>query len=117
MPLAERTSKFRAEVFVLNRKPYAIVLLAMAVQASGFAAENREQPEGMQDRQTMSNQFWWPDHLDLSPLRQHAAESNPYGAGFNYAKEFKKLDLNAVKADIKKVLTTSQDWWPADYGN
>ena len=63
------------------------------------------------------NQFWWPDQLDLSPLRQHAAESNPLGADFNYAKAFASLDLNAVKQDIKKALTTSQDWWPADYGN
>jgi len=63
------------------------------------------------------NQFWWPDQLDLSPLRQHDAASNPYGADFNYAKAFKTLDLEAVKADIKAVLTTSQDWWPADYGN
>jgi catalase-peroxidase len=63
------------------------------------------------------NQFWWPDQLDLSPLRQHAAESNPLGEGFDYAKAFASLDLDAVKQDIKKVLTTSQDWWPADYGN
>ncbi len=63
------------------------------------------------------NQFWWPDQLDLSPLRQHAAESNPLGKDFNYAKEFQSLDLNAVKKDIQAVLTTSQDWWPADYGN
>jgi len=64
-----------------------------------------------------SNQFWWPEQLDLSPLRQHAAESNPLGADFDYAKAFASLDLNAVKQDIKQVLTTSQDWWPADYGN
>ena len=62
------------------------------------------------------NQFWWPDQLDLSPLRQHAAESNPLGEQFDYAKAFASLDLNAVKQDIKKVLTTSQAWWPADYG-
>ena len=64
-----------------------------------------------------TNAFWWPDQLDLSPLRQHAAESDPLGENFNYGKEFLTLDLNAVKADIKQVLTTSQDWWPADYGN
>ncbi|MFA5985713.1 MAG: catalase/peroxidase HPI [Methylococcaceae bacterium] len=63
------------------------------------------------------NQFWWPDQLDLSPLRQHAAESNPYGNDFDYAKAFQTLDLEAVKNDIKTVLTSSQDWWPADYGN
>src|SRR5580658_6691155 len=64
-----------------------------------------------------SASFWWPDHLDLSPLRQHDDRSNPLGAEFDYAKAFAKLDLNTVKADIRKVLTTSQDWWPADYGN
>ena len=65
----------------------------------------------------MPNKFWWPDQLDLSVLRAHDARSNPLGEDFDYAKEFAKLDLNAVKADIKQVLTTSQDWWPADYGN
>jgi catalase-peroxidase len=64
-----------------------------------------------------SNKFWWPDQLDLRPLRAHDAASNPYGEGFNYAKEFKSLDLEALKKDINDVLTTSQDWWPADYGN
>jgi catalase-peroxidase len=64
-----------------------------------------------------TNAFWWPDQLDLSPLRRNAAESNPLGEDFNYAKEFSSLDLKAVKADIKQVLTTSQDWWPADYGS
>ncbi len=63
------------------------------------------------------NQFWWPEQLDLSPLRQHAAESNPLGENFDYAKAFLSLDLQAVKKDIAKVLTTQQDWWPADYGN
>ncbi|MBI4875304.1 MAG: catalase/peroxidase HPI [Acidobacteria bacterium] len=63
------------------------------------------------------NQFWWPEQLDLSPLRQHSAESNPFGKEFDYAKAFSSLDLKAVKQDIHKVLTTSQDWWPADYGN
>ena len=65
----------------------------------------------------MPNKFWWPDQLDLSVLRAHDARSNPLGEDFDYAQEFAKLDLAAVKADIKQVLTTSQDWWPADYGN
>jgi catalase-peroxidase len=64
-----------------------------------------------------SNQFWWPDQLDLSPLRAHGIESNPLGADFDYAAEFAKLDLDAVKADIEAVMTDSQDWWPADYGH
>jgi catalase-peroxidase len=65
----------------------------------------------------MTNQMWWPEKLDLSPLRQHQARSNPMGDNFNYAEEFKKLDLVALKADIKAVMTQSQDWWPADYGH
>jgi catalase-peroxidase len=64
-----------------------------------------------------SNLFWWPEQLDLSPLRQHDAASNPYGEDFNYSEEFKKLDLEALKKDIDALLTNSQDWWPADYGN
>ncbi|NND82936.1 MAG: catalase/peroxidase HPI [Gammaproteobacteria bacterium] len=64
-----------------------------------------------------SNLFWWPEQLDLSPLRAHDADSNPYGAEFDYAVEFAKLDLSEVKAEIEAVLTTSQDWWPADYGH
>lgn len=63
-----------------------------------------------------SNQFWWPNQLDLSPLR-HDARANPLGQDFNYAKEFQSLDLKAVKKDVNELLTSSQDWWPADYGN
>lgn len=64
-----------------------------------------------------TNSFWWPDQLDLKPLRQHSAESNPLGQAFNYADQFKTLDLKAVKQDIAGILHTSQAWWPADYGN
>ncbi|MDN3638348.1 catalase/peroxidase HPI [Simiduia curdlanivorans] len=64
-----------------------------------------------------TNQFWWPDQLDLSALRDHDLRSSPYGDDFNYAKAFTKLDLAAVKKDIDQLLTTSQDWWPADFGN
>ncbi|MEO0576658.1 MAG: catalase/peroxidase HPI [Pseudomonadota bacterium] len=69
------------------------------------------------DGEAKSTQFWWPESLNLSPLRQHSVESNPYGADFDYAAEFATLDLDALKAEIETVLTTSQDWWPADYGN
>jgi len=64
-----------------------------------------------------STQYWWPDQLDLSPLRQRGLESDPLDRGFDYKKAFATLDLNAVKADIRAVLTTSQPWWPADYGH
>jgi catalase-peroxidase len=65
----------------------------------------------------MSNGDWWPNMLRLSILHQNSAKGNPLGADFNYAEEFNKLDLDALKKDIKTLMTTSQDWWPADYGN
>ena len=64
-----------------------------------------------------TNQFWWPDQLSLSPLRQHGTESNPYGEQFNYAKEFASLDLAVLKKDIQSTLTDSKSWWPADWGH
>ena len=64
-----------------------------------------------------SNQDWWPNQLNLKILHQHSPQSNPMGESFNYAEEFKSLDLNAVKSDIFNLMTTSQDWWPADYGH
>ncbi len=64
-----------------------------------------------------SNKDWWPNKLNLGILRQHSALSDPMDKGFNYAEEFKELDLLAVKKDIFELMTTSQDWWPADYGH
>lgn len=64
-----------------------------------------------------SNKDWWPNRLNLGILRQHSNLSDPMDKGFNYAEEFKKLDLKAIKKDIFKLMTTSQDWWPADYGH
>jgi len=64
-----------------------------------------------------SNRDWWPNQLSLHILHQHSAKSNPLGAEFNYAKEFKKLNLKALKKDLYKLMTDSQDWWPADWGH
>jgi catalase-peroxidase len=64
-----------------------------------------------------SNHDWWPNQLELGVLHQHSSESNPMGEEFNYAEEFKTLDPAALKQDVIKVMTTSQDWWPADYGH
>lgn len=64
-----------------------------------------------------ANQFWWPEQLNLSPLRSQGAASNPLGEDFNYAEAFAKLDLEAVKKDIETLMKTSQAWWPADYGH
>ena len=64
-----------------------------------------------------TNKDWWPNQLDLSVLQAHSPLSDPMGKDFNYAEEFKKLDVEALKQDLIKVMTTSQDWWPADYGH
>ena len=64
-----------------------------------------------------SNRDWWPNQLNLNILHQQSSLSNPMDPDFNYAKAFKSLDLKAVKQDIYKLMTTSQDWWPADYGH
>jgi catalase-peroxidase len=64
-----------------------------------------------------ANQHWWPNQLNLKVLHQNSPQSDPMGEAFNYAEEFKTLDLDALKQDIEAVMTTSQDWWPADYGH
>ena len=64
-----------------------------------------------------TNRDWWPNQLKLDILHQHSSKSNPMGEGFNYAKEFKSLDLEAVKKDLRELMTKSQDWWPADFGH
>ncbi len=84
----------------------ASAAVAMAGASSTFA-----------DTRAKSPQFWWPEKLDLKALRQHDPESNPYGADFDYATEFAKLDIAAVKTDLANLMTDSQDWWPADYGH
>jgi catalase-peroxidase len=64
-----------------------------------------------------TNPDWWPNQLKLDILHQHSSKSNPMDASFNYAKEFKSLDLEAVKKDLRELMTQSQDWWPADFGH
>jgi len=100
----------------MKRTFASIVALAVASMTATLANAQ----EASMSSNTPNNsgaQFWWPELVDLSPLRAHAPQSNPYGADFDYAKEFSKLDLKAVKADIETVLKTSQPWWPADYGH
>ncbi len=71
-------------------------------------------PKGTRPR---TNQDWWPNQLDLQVLQQHSPRPSPLGADFDYAEEFSTLDLDALKRDVTEVMTTSQDWWPADYGH
>ena len=87
------------------------IALAFSMMTAGYSNPAEA------NRTAKPTQFWWPEQLNLAPLRQHAPASNPLGASFNYADAFESLDLAAVKNDIKQVLTTSQAWWPADYGN
>jgi catalase-peroxidase len=91
-------------------------IVRQLLTAGAVAAVSLLRPDAAVAQSPKPNQFWWPNQLDLSPLRQHAAESDPVGRNFDYAKAFATLDLKAVKQDIQKVLTTKQDWWPADYG-
>ncbi|MBA4353715.1 MAG: catalase/peroxidase HPI [Novosphingobium sp.] len=84
--------------------------------ASPFAMAGTASADTVTDGPVAAKE-WWPKSLDLTALRQNEARANPYGPDFDYAKEFASLDLDAVKADIRKVLTTSQPWWPADYGH
>ena len=92
-----------------------LLLTSLAVTLAPAAAQTAA-PAAPRER-LVSNRFWWPDLLDLKPLRQNAVESDPMGADFDYAAVFSALDLKAVKNDIEAVLAKSQPWWPADYGN
>lgn len=115
--------KMRKSIFA---KSAIAAVVAMTISGGAAIADDHKQmtkPKGavgsghVADGQPRSNQFWWPEQLDLSPLRDHDARSNPFGDDFDYAKEFAKLDMDAVKKDLNELLTTSQDWWPADFGN
>ncbi len=86
-------------------------LLALSLSTGTAMAVSSEKQE------VRTNQFWWPDQLDLSSLRDHDARSNPLGEDFDYAEAFSSLDIDAVKKDVDATLTDSQDWWPADWGN
>lgn len=94
------------------RKTAALIALAVALAPATMVSR-----EAVAQTKAMANEDWWPERLDLRPLRQNAVASNPYGETFDYAAEFKTIDLEALKKEIKTLMTTSQDWWPADYGN
>lgn len=104
-------------VLVVQALASAIGLAQMQPAYSADPTITQAPSTNMANRQSMSNQFWWPERLDLSPLRQHAAESSPMDKDFDYAQAFLKLDLKEVKKDISALMKSSQDWWPADYGH
>lgn len=85
--------------------------------ADGAVRKEGADTDGAKLSGTMQNSDWWPNRLDLDVLHQNSPAGNPLGADFNYVEEFKKLDLEAVKKDLRELMTDSQDWWPADYGH
>lgn len=96
-------------------KPVLILLLVSWITLGCSKGTMESGVSSVGDPKT--NEFWWPDKINLSPLRQHADESSPMSKAYDYSKEFATLDLKEVKKDIEFILTNSQDWWPADYGN
>jgi catalase-peroxidase len=94
---------------MLKRTLPLIAAVAIALSPEAWS-------ENMFSGKAKPNSFWWPDQVDLGSLRDHDEKSNAYGDDFDYAKAFNSVDLKALKADISKALTTSQDWWPADWG-
>jgi catalase-peroxidase len=95
---------------MMRRVPSTIAACVMGL--ASLAASHTAAAQG-----GANNDYWWPNRLDLSPLRHSAASADPSDPGFDYAKAFSKLDLDAVKKDLVAVMRTSQDWWPADYGH
>src|ERR1041384_3085154 len=87
------------------------------MESNGNNKESNGCPFTGAGRSRVSNRTWWPESLDLTILRQNSPKSDPMGADFNYAEEFKKLDLDAVIKDLHALMTDSQDWWPADFGH
>jgi catalase-peroxidase len=98
-----------------KRKIPLLALVASTLLTFGCATGDSVMEMASGDNKSV--QFWWPERLDLSPLRQHGIASNPMGDKFNYAEEFKKLNLAEVKKDLEVVMKDSQDWWPADWGH
>ena len=110
-PLMTPTHRARLSMAV---SVMALLFCGMTLNAH---AQKPKQQNPMNDRNSQTNEDWWPNQLDLTILHANTAKSNPLGADFDYAEEFLKLDLKALKADIMTLMTTSQDWWPADWGH
>jgi len=103
------------------------IFLLMIFSLSLFSCTKTEDTENMSQgvcpitgkgaKKFMTNRDWWPNQLDLSPLRQKSDKSDPMNQGFSYRDEFSKIDYNALKRDLTDIMTDSQEWWPADYGH
>ncbi len=105
---------------VLKKIGIMLIAISAATSQTLFAQDSTttENPESAAlSGAAKKNNFWWPEQLDLSALRDHDTRSNPLGADFNYATAFDRLNFDALKADVTAVLTNSQDWWPADFGH
>ena len=93
--------------------------------AAGASASGSQQTSSTESKcpvahgasRPQNNSSWWPNQLNVNILHQHSPKSDPMGKEFNYAEEFKKLDLNAVIKDLQGLMTDSQEWWPADFGH
>lgn len=94
-----------------NKLTTTMTALALAITAA------TQLPVASAQSSAPGNDYWWPNRLDLDPLRQQSADINPADADFNYAEAFAQLDMDALKADLEELMTTSQDWWPADFGH
>ena len=107
----------------LSPKAFAGLAVVLATPLQAIAEAEMAKPQGAAGSgnvaagQAKPNDFWWPEQLNLSPLRDQDTRSNPFGDDFDYAAAFNQLNLAQVKADINTLLTESQDWWPADFGN
>ena len=110
--------------FTIRRSLATLLAVGFAsLSPMSFAEHHISKPKGahgsrhVTEGEAKTNQFWWPDQLNLAPLRDHDERSSPFGPDFDYAAVAAELDFDQVKSDVKTVLTNSQDWWPADFGH
>lgn len=105
---------FKSTLPVVSAVTVAVTMAVSAGQANAQSPHSYHADKPKQEAK--ENSFWWPNKLNLEPLRQHSPESNPLD-DFDYAQAFKQLDLQQLKSEIEALMTTEQDWWPADYGH